>query len=358
MLGALSKRAALTMSATQTESRTPVLLGSRPSAIPVLRISAHGVPESKRTNLLREVFEPLGVRYEAKPVDGVPIEIDLTLRGPPGLQLFTGRMEGVTYRRIRQSTDPTDDACLTFNPRGHHRIAHRGREIVLGEGEATLLSLTEVLDFTNSPPGDFLVLRFPKRELASRLCPASRENFMRLIPSDAPALRLLTSYVQIVQQDDTAGDHNFHQSLVSHFYDLMAVAIGATADAAEIAQHGGLRAARLHAIKRDVTRSLDQPDLSIATLAGKHGVTPRYVQRLFELEGTTFTDYVLAQRLARAHRLLTDPRREGDKISAVAYDCGFNDVSYFNRSFRRQFAAAPSDVRAQGRRRISSASTS
>ena len=339
------------MSEMQPESGTPaVLLGSRPSAIPVLRISASGVPESKRPHLLREVFEPLGVRYEARPVAGVPIEIDLTLRGLPGLQFFTGKMEGVSYRRIRQCTDPTDDACLTFNPRGQHAIAHRGREIVLGEGEATLLSLTEVLDFTNSPPGDFLVLRFPKRELASRLCPAARDNFMKRIPRDAPALRLLTSYVQLVQHNATTGDQGFYQSIVSHFYDLLAVAIGATADAAEIAQHGGLRAARLHAIKRDIAGSLDQPDLSIAALAGKHGVTRRYVQRLFELEGTTFTEYVLAQRLERAHRLLTDPRREGDKISALAYDCGFNDVSYFNRAFRRQFAAAPSDVRAQGRR--------
>jgi AraC-like DNA-binding protein len=349
MLGLLPKRVDLTVPEIQPESRTPpVLLGSRPSAIPMLRISASGVPESKRTHLLREVFEPLGVRYEAKPVAGVPIEIDLTLRGLPGLQFFTGKMEGVSYRRIRQCTDPTDDACLTFNPRGQHAIAHRGREIVLGEGEATLLSLTEVLDFTNSPPGDFLVLRFPKRELASRLCPASRDNFMKRIPSDAPALRLLTSYVQIVQRD-TADDSTLHQSIVSHFYDLMAVAIGATSDATEIAQCGGLRAARLHAIKREIADNLDQPNLSVAALAGKHGVTPRYVQRLFELEGTTFTEYVLAQRLARAHRLLTDPRRHGDKISAVAYDCGFNDVSYFNRAFRRRFAAAPSDVRAQGR---------
>jgi AraC-like DNA-binding protein len=67
----------------------------------------------------------------------------------------------------------------------------------------------------------------------------------------------------------------------------------------------------------------------------------------FEMEGTTFTDYVLAQHLARAHRRLTDPRRDGEKISTVAYDCGFGDVSYFNRVFRRQYGAAPSDIRAQ-----------
>jgi AraC-like DNA-binding protein len=67
------------------------------------------------------------------------------------------------------------------------------------------------------------------------------------------------------------------------------------------------------------------------------------------MEGTTFTEYVVAQRLARAHRMLIDPRCDGEKISTVAYDCGFGDVSYFNRVFRRSYGAAPSDVRAQAR---------
>ena len=75
--------------------------------------------------------------------------------------------------------------------------------------------------------------------------------------------------------------------------------------------------------------------------------TPRFVQRLFEQDGTTFSEYVLAQRLARAHGVLSDPRRDAERISEVALDCGFGDVSYFNRAFRRHYGAAPSDVRAQ-----------
>jgi len=85
-------------------------------------------------------------------------------------------------------------------------------------------------------------------------------------------------------------------------------------------------------------------------MAHRHACTPRFVQRLFEAEGTTFTAYVQAQRLARAYRVLADPRSESEKISAVAFDCGFGDVSYFNRLFRLQYGAAPSDVRAQARR--------
>ena len=48
--------------------------------------------------------------------------------------------------------------------------------------------------------------------------------------------------------------------------------------------------------------------------------------------------------------MFVDPRREGEKISAVAYDTGFGDVSYFNRVFRRHYGAAPSDIRGQARR--------
>src|SRR5262249_51189262 len=115
-------------------------------------------------------------------------------------------------------------------------------------------------------------------------------------------------------------------------------------------QGGGLRAARLAAIKRDIARNLDRSDLSVSGVAARHGCTEREVQRMFEMEGTTFTNHVLARRLARAHGMLTDPGRDA-KISAVAYDCGFGDISYFNRVFRRSYGVAPSDVRAQAKRR-------
>src|SRR5713101_6451760 len=125
-----------------------LLLGSRPSAIGMLRLSLEGVPEYERPVLLREFFERLGVRYDAKPVGDDPIEIDLTLQGLPGIQLLSGRLQGACYRRTRESTDPTEDLGLVVNPRGLHLISQRGRDVVLRDGEATLVSLTEPLDTT------------------------------------------------------------------------------------------------------------------------------------------------------------------------------------------------------------------
>lgn len=326
-----------------------VLLGSRPSAAGMLHLSAGGVPEFERPELLREFFDRLGVRYDAELMGRDPIEIDLTLQGLPGLQLLSGKLEGARFLRTRENTDPTEDVGLVVNSGGEHFMRQRGREIVLGDGDATLISLTDTLETVNRPPGEILVLRFPRPQLAPRLSGA-QDCFLRRIPHDSPALGLLTNYVKTASQEQTLADQDLQRVVVSHLCDLTALAIGATRDAAELAQGRGLRAARLHAIKQHIAGKLDQPDLSVAALAARHGCTQRFIQRLFESEGTSFTDYLLAQRVALAYRMLTDPRRQGDKISTIAFDAGFGDLSYFNRVFRQHFGDTPSDVRARSRR--------
>jgi len=109
----------------------------------------------------------------------------------------------------------------------------------------------------------------------------------------------------------------------------------------------GVPAARLRAAKAFVTQQLGHRDLSAATVAAHLGVTPRYVHMLFETETRSFSEFVLAQRLALARRMLTDPRWIGRPISAIAFDAGFADLSHFNRTFRRRFGATPSEIRAR-----------
>jgi AraC-like DNA-binding protein len=106
-----------------------------------------------------------------------------------------------------------------------------------------------------------------------------------------------------------------------------------------------MRAARLGAIKADIGEHLACRELTAGAVAGRHGITPRYVQRLFGQEGTTFSEFVLAQRLTQARRMLSDGLYAGWSITAIAFEAGFGDLSYFDRSFRRRYAASPSDVR-------------
>lgn len=114
------------------------------------------------------------------------------------------------------------------------------------------------------------------------------------------------------------------------------------------------RAARLRAIKTDVLQALGDHDLTVTAIAARHHVTPRYVQMLFESEGTTYSRFLLLQRLAVAHRMLCDPRFAARTVSAIALEAGFGDLSHFNRDFRRRYGESPSDVRAATPRRNAS----
>jgi AraC-like DNA-binding protein len=85
-------------------------------------------------------------------------------------------------------------------------------------------------------------------------------------------------------------------------------------------------------------------------VAARHRLPVRYVQRLFEVDAVTFTEFVLGERLGRAHRLLTDPRLFERPVATIAFEVGFSDPSYFNRLFRRRFGDTPSAVRAGAKR--------
>jgi AraC-like DNA-binding protein len=332
------------------------LLGSgpRPRLTGPMRFAFADLDERGRSTLLHDCFARMGVHYEFKPLRDAPFHVDLAFNALPGLQIALGALHASRRRGTRElAAEGTDDIGLTVNLKGAHRVEQRGREIVLADGEAVFTSCADTSSFTQSLPGEMLILRFPRARFAP-LVNGMDDRYVRTIPRADPALQLLRSYAEVAWDAQAEATPDLQQCFVAHLYDLMAVMIGATRDGEAIAQGRGLRAAHLHAIKQDIAGQLARPDLSVAVLSRRHCRTPRSIQRLFEAEGTTFTDYVLAQRLARAHGLLGDPRRRDEKISAVALDCGFGDVSYFNRMFRRHYGAAPSDVRAQARRNGSS----
>jgi AraC-like DNA-binding protein len=128
----------------------------------------------------------------------------------------------------------------------------------------------------------------------------------------------------------------------AHMHDLAALLLGSRP---EPHLAGGFRAARLRAVKEDILQKIMQSSLSVSEIAASQQISERYLRKLFAAEGTTFTDFVREARLARAHRMLTDPRYHHRPINAIAYESGFSDLSYFNRAFRRRYNITPSAAR-------------
>ena len=166
----------------------------------------------------------------------------------------------------------------------------------------------------------------------------------RLIPASKEALQLLRNYLPVIRKTRDLSDPAFRHLVSTYVDNIAAIAIGAMRDGSVAARHG-LRAARLRAMKSYILDNLSDQQLSEGGVALTQRVTPRYVRKLFEAEGTTFSEYVLAQRLMRTHQMLSDPRCSGMTITDIAFSAGFGDLSYFYRTFRRRFGATPSDIR-------------
>jgi len=112
--------------------------------------------------------------------------------------------------------------------------------------------------------------------------PISEDTYCRRIPRDTPAL-LLKRYLALLEDVPAAlADPGLQHSAVTHVYDLLAKTLGATRDAAAIANGRGVRAARMKMIKDDIARHLTEARLSVHTVAARHKVSARYVQRLFD----------------------------------------------------------------------------
>jgi AraC-like DNA-binding protein len=345
------------MEISPADSRLTSFVGSTPAAPTLpstaqMRFSLDDVPERDRRSQLCEFFGRDLTKYDVEAEADDPIHVDVAFRLLPGLIMMSG--QGYGYRAVRSrrsvAAEASDDVGLVINLGGALQVTSATREFALGDGEAVLASLAEPYCFTHRPPGRLLALRVPRAEIAP-LVSGVDDLLHRPIPDGLPALKFLLDYVKVAEAEPPIACSQLQQLFIRHVYELMALAVGATRDATELATGRGLKAARLYAIKRDIAANIDRPDLSVGTLAARHGLTPRGIQRLFETEGTTFTDHLVSQRLARAHRLLTDPGRDGDKITAIAWDCGFGDISHFNHLFRRRYGLAPSDVRAEARQR-------
>jgi len=177
---------------------------------------------------------------------------------------------------------------------------------------------------------------------------AVEERLMQPIPRSNRGLQVLAHYGALLLRGLLPLTSAELRSLaVSHIHDLIGVMLQDRSAPTPVLAVDR-RAGRLAAIKADIETRLEHRDLGIDVIAGLNGVSPRSVQKLFETESQTFSEYVLQRRLERAWQRLTSTEESDDfTISGVAFDVGFGDLSYFNRSFRKRFGRSPSQVRAR-----------
>lgn len=101
-------------------------------------------------------------------------------------------------------------------------------------------------------------------------------------------------------------------------------------------------------IRKAITYINMEPDadLSLKALAVRLGLNPNYLSTLFTKElGVSLTEYVNRCRVEHAKHLLLSTDLPIKKIAQL---CGFTDIHYFTRMFKRFTPLTPKKYREQG----------
>ncbi len=128
------------------------------------------------------------------------------------------------------------------------------------------------------------------------------------------------------------------------------LAIGAIETAKPRRQNSWTRSTTLKRIRSYALARLQTPKLSPAKVAAEMGISIRYLHALFRDEGTTFSNWLWAQRLDACRAKICAPEFAQQSIGALALEFGFSNFSHFSRRFRQAYGISARDLRLQALR--------
>ena len=172
-------------------------------------------------------------------------------------------------------------------------------------------------------------------EIVASVSRARRMTFT--IPRLSPSEALLPVISAAEVADDDLG---FEEAALR--VAAVAVTVESGAGGAGEAVRNPRHESRVTEALRRIEAEPEEP-VTLRQLAHDAAMSPYHFLRTFNvISGVTPYQFVLTQRLRRAALQL---RRTTDPISAIAYEAGFNDLSTFNRRFRRIMGMTPGSWR-------------
>lgn len=127
--------------------------------------------------------------------------------------------------------------------------------------------------------------------------------------------------------------------------ELLLVAASKEAGTERAAKISNAQSMILRRVCQNIESQLGDANLNLSAVAGREGLSRRYLQKLFESIDDSFSHYVLDRRLSRAREHLENGQFDRFSISEICFMCGFRDAAHFNRSFREKFGQSPKDFR-------------
>ena len=221
-------------------------------------------------------------------------------------------------------------------------IEQKGRQNTISPGDCILVDSSLPSNFYfDGQFSNHLSVHLPRQLLLAE-APNDFEISRRLAAADPMSTMLRALVAKMLQTPDS---HKRSAELRQLLLQATRQAFAADAPDAPLCLKdratGRLELARLL-----VDRHLTDERLTPQWLATRLGISMRTLQEDFNALGTTVTCFIRDRRLHLARDRLVEKQRGASDgtIAEIAYSSGFNDISYFNRCFKKAFDCSPKEL--------------
>ncbi|MEM7569172.1 MAG: helix-turn-helix domain-containing protein [Pseudomonadota bacterium] len=247
-------------------------------------------------------------------------------------------------RRIAKSNHDCFLVSMQLTGQGH--VQQAGRTASLSPGEFALYDVTRPYSLTFEKDYKQLVLTLPRAKLLERFADAEGATAIA-VSSTHSATQLATTLFSQLSTHLPQLDNFTVQKLQDDAIDLLVDALRAQT-VADLPQQGQSQTLLTQRILRFIDANLADPELKPDTIACAHGISERYLRKLFEKRQKSVSDTIWHRRLEHAKFDLTNPAKAHISLASIAYDWGFKDPSHFSRTFKAAYGLSPRAARKAG----------
>lgn len=240
-------------------------------------------------------------------------------------------------RLLSRSTSNSFFIACMLN--GQLTMTQASRSITLGPSDLAVLDSTQPYRIDVDGRLDVLWVRVPRHRIEGRISRSARVLAQR-IDGSRGAGHLTSTLISAAlrEADQLSGSEALRIS--NTVLDLLCLSLDVSPGPDRDRPRELLRR-----IQNYIDANLGDPELSCRSIAGHHGISTGYLNRIFRREGLTAARWLRVRRLELCRQRI-EQSRDGDlPISSIAYAHGFNSVSSFNRAFKRHFGTTPGSLR-------------
>ncbi|MFJ8542698.1 helix-turn-helix domain-containing protein [Streptomyces sp. NPDC093586] len=306
--------------------------------------TTEGVPDHKKPSYWAEAVAGAFPRAEVSVLDGDHRDTLWTSRlGPARAVTLEGARMRVRWPAFSLTSDGEQSLVLVTPVEGTVVVDQGDGAARIGPGAIALCDLARPtrIDFPAGHQVRCLVV--PRWLLGLTEADLRRLTAAPIRPDTTPGRLLSPMLAQLVATAPTLCPGT-GEALVRHVVDLISVLAleelqGETDDVPDTVRY------LLPRILEHIDRRLDDPDLSLGSIAQAHAISVRYLHRVFEHADTTVSRWVQRRRLQECRRDLARRQTAGLTISAVAHRWGFTSAAHFSRTFRATYGMSPAEWR-------------